>query len=132
MIHPELDRQVGRNIGVLQKRVSSSFVFSIYIYIYIYIYILPVDSPTLMFELSKEDNIGVFNEHLSNDVASGEMPTLIDTPDGWTKVTPVITPNCSSVDDLALLLVDLTEGQTSRDLTLSLPSQEFSSGVYTQ
>ena len=37
-IHPEEDQQVGRNIGVLQKRVSSSFVFSIYIYFYIYIY----------------------------------------------------------------------------------------------
>ena len=32
MIHPEEDRQVGRNIGVLQKRVSSSFVFSILFY----------------------------------------------------------------------------------------------------
>ena len=31
-IHPEEDRQVGRNIGVLQKRVSSSFVFSILFY----------------------------------------------------------------------------------------------------
>ena len=51
---PEEDRQVGRNIGVLQKRVSSSFVFSILFYeetintywmlvkdfIYIYIYII--------------------------------------------------------------------------------------------
>ena len=92
---------------------------------------LPVDLPALMLELSKEDNIGVFNEHLCNDVASGEMPTLIDTPDGRTKVTPVITPNSSSVDDLALLLVELTEGQTSRDLTLPLPSQEFSSEVCT-
>ena len=87
---------------------------------------LPVDSPDLMLELSKEDNIGVLNEHLSNDVASWEMPTLIETLDGRTKVTPVIPPNSSSVDDLALLLVELTEGQTSRDLTLPLPSQEFS------
>ena len=57
LLQAEEDRQVGRNIGVLQKRVSSSFVFSIlfyeetintywmlvkdfiYIYIYIYIYI---------------------------------------------------------------------------------------------
>ena len=31
-IHPEEDRQVGRNIGVLQKRVLSSFVFSILFY----------------------------------------------------------------------------------------------------
>ena len=31
-IHPEEDQQVGRNIGVLQKRVSSSFVFSILFY----------------------------------------------------------------------------------------------------
>ena len=59
------------------------------------------------------------------------MLTLIDTPDGRTKVTPVITPNSSSVDDLALLLVKLAEGQTSRDLTLPLPSQEFSSEVCT-
>ena len=43
----------------------------------------------------------------------------------------VITPNSSSVDDLALLLVELTEGQSSRDLTLPLPSQEFSSEVCT-
>ena len=34
----EEDRQVGRNIGVLEKRVSSSFVFSIYIYISDWIY----------------------------------------------------------------------------------------------
>ena len=32
LLHPEEDRQVGRNIGVLQKRVSSSFVFSILFY----------------------------------------------------------------------------------------------------
>ena len=37
-IHPEEDRQVGRNIGVLQKRVLSSFVFSIYMYMYMYMY----------------------------------------------------------------------------------------------
>ena len=92
---------------------------------------LPVDSPDLMLELSKEGNIGVLNEHLSNDVASGEMPTLIDTLDGRTKVTPVIPPNSSSVDDLALLLAELTEGQTSRDLILPLPSQEFSSELCT-
>ena len=89
---------------------------------------LPVDSPALMFELSKEGNIGVLNEHLSNDVASGEMPTLIGTLAGRIKVNPLIPPNSSSVDDLALLLV---EGQTSRDLTLPLPSQEFSSELCT-
>ena len=92
---------------------------------------LPVDSPALMLELSKEGNIGVLNEHLSNDVASGEMPTLIDTLDGRTKVTSVIPPNSSPVDELALLLVELTAGQTSRDLTLPPPSQEFSSEVCT-
>ena len=32
LLHPEEDRQVGRNIGVLQKHVSSSFVFSILFY----------------------------------------------------------------------------------------------------
>ena len=61
-IHPEEDRQVGRNIGVLQKRVSSSFVFSILFYeetihtywmlvkdfIYIYIYIYTADSTAVV------------------------------------------------------------------------------------
>ena len=92
---------------------------------------LPVDSPALMLKLSKLGITGVLYEHLSNDVASGEMPTLIDTLAGRTNVTPVIPPSSSSADDSALLLVELTEGQTSRDLTLPLPSQEFSSEVCT-
>ena len=91
---------------------------------------LQVDSPVLMLELSKEGNTDVITEHLSNDVASGEISLLIDTLDRRTKETPIV-PNSLSVDDLALLLVELTEGQTSGDLIVPVPSQEFSSQVCT-
>ena len=75
-----------------------------------------------MLELSKEGNTDVINEHLSNDLVSGEISPLIDTLDRRTKETPIV-PDSLSVDDLALLLVELTEGQTSGDLTVPLPSE---------
>ena len=55
-----------------------------------------------MLEPSKEGNAGVINEHLSNDLASGEMSTPIDTLDRRTKETPVVPPYSLSVDDLLL------------------------------
>ena len=45
---------------------------------------LPVDLPALMLELPKEGNIGVLNEHLSHDLVSGEVSTLIDRYSRWT------------------------------------------------
>ena len=71
-----------------------------------------------MLEPSKEGNFGVINEHLCNDLASGEISTLIDTLDRRTQETPVVPHNSLSVDDSALLLVELTEGQISGNLTL--------------
>ena len=89
---------------------------------------LPVDSPVIMIELSKERNTEVINEHLSDGIAAREILTLNDTLDRSAKETPIDT-NSLSIDDLALLLVELNEKQASGELTEPLPSQALSSQI---
>ena len=92
---------------------------------------LPADSPILMMALSKEGETKVINEHLSKGITSSPSLILDESLDrGSTAEIPRYTKSLS-VDDLALLLVDLTEGQTSGEQVELLPSHASSSRMCT-
>ena len=92
---------------------------------------LPADSSILMMALSKEGETKVINEHLSKAITSSPSLILDESLDrGSTAEIPRYTKSLS-VDDLALLLVDLTEGQTSGEQVELLPSHASSSRMCT-
>ena len=91
---------------------------------------LPVDSSLILVDLSEEYNNEEMIEHLPRVIVSNETQTIDDTVKRNTEEISSYT-NSLSVDDLALLLVDLAEGRDSGETNEHLPSHSFQSRTLT-
>ena len=91
---------------------------------------LPVDSSLILVDLSEEYNNEEMTKHLPRVIASNETQTIDDTVKRNTEEISSYA-NSLSVDDLALLLVDLAEGRDSGETNEHLPSHSFPSRTLT-
>ena len=92
---------------------------------------LPVDSPLLQVVLSEDSNIDRVSKHFPSG-SSGPNGTLLlnDTRERKHEETPRDTIILST-DELALLLVDLTEGQKSGNGAVDFTRQDSFRGIVT-
>ena len=91
---------------------------------------MPVDSPLLLVVLSEDSNIDRVSEHFpSGSSGPNWMLLLNDTRERKHEETPRDTITLST-DDLALLLVDLTEGQKSWDRAVNFTRHDSFGGIH--